>query len=66
MLQDALALQDAGCFSIVLEAIPYPVAKFITDQLSIPTIGIGAGPDVSGQVLVMMDILGIYDKLSPK
>ncbi|KAH6572270.1 hypothetical protein BASA61_002612 [Batrachochytrium salamandrivorans] len=66
MLYDALALQKAGCFSIVLEAVPFSVAKFITSQLNIPTIGIGAGPSTSGQVLVMMDILGIYDKLSPK
>ncbi|KAI8926890.1 ketopantoate hydroxymethyltransferase-domain-containing protein [Entophlyctis helioformis] len=66
LLEDALALQEAGCFSIVLEAMPQAVARFLTSQLKVPTIGIGAGPDTSGQVLVMMDALGVYDKLSPK
>ncbi|KAJ3298163.1 hypothetical protein HK104_011084 [Borealophlyctis nickersoniae] len=66
LLEDALALQSAGCFAIVLEAIPEPVATFITQQLNIPTIGIGAGPGCSGQVLVQLDALGVYDKLTPK
>ncbi|KAI8870790.1 hypothetical protein GQ42DRAFT_162447 [Ramicandelaber brevisporus] len=66
LLADALAIQAAGCFGIVLEAIPAPVAKIITEALSIPTIGIGAGPECSGQVLVMNDMLGIYDKFVPK
>ncbi|KAI8607919.1 ketopantoate hydroxymethyltransferase, partial [Chytriomyces sp. MP71] len=66
LLADALALQEAGCFSIVLESVPSPVAAFITRRLAIPTIGIGAGPHCSGQVLVQMDMLGIYDKFSPK
>ncbi|KAI0223468.1 cell wall biogenesis and architecture protein [Massospora cicadina] len=66
LLEDAFALQGAGCMAIVLECIPAPIARIITRQLSIPTIGIGSGPGCSGQVLVMMDILGVYDKLAPK
>jgi 3-methyl-2-oxobutanoate hydroxymethyltransferase len=66
LLDDALALQDAGCFSVVLESVPYRVAAYITERLAIPTIGIGAGTDTSGQVLVIHDMLGMYDKLSPK
>ena len=57
LYSDALALQEAGCFAIVLEAIPEEVATLITSKLSIPTIGIGAGPSTSGQVLVQMDAL---------
>ena len=60
LLADARALEAAGCFSLVLEAVPAPVARRITDELSIPTIGIGAGPDCDGQVLVWHDILGLY------
>jgi len=66
LLQDALALQAAGAFSIVLEAVPTNVAAFITKQLSIPTIGIGAGPHTSGQVLVYLDALGMFDKFMPR
>ncbi|KAI9337546.1 ketopantoate hydroxymethyltransferase [Obelidium mucronatum] len=66
LLKDAKALEEAGCFSIVLESVPSPVAEFITGQLNIPTIGIGAGPHCSGQVLVQMDMIGIYDKFTPK
>ncbi|KAJ3211342.1 hypothetical protein HDU82_006112 [Entophlyctis luteolus] len=62
ILNDAISLQDAGCFGIVLESVPSAVADFITKRLNIPTIGIGAGPQTSGQVLVQMDMLGIYDK----
>ena len=58
--------EQAGCFSIVLEAMPRDLAKKITDSIKIPTIGIGAGPDCDGQVLVSNDILGLYDRLSPK
>jgi 3-methyl-2-oxobutanoate hydroxymethyltransferase len=66
LLQDALALEAAGCFSIVLEAIPDRVAKLITARLRIPTIGIGAGPDCDAQVLVMHDMLGLFDRFVPK
>ena len=59
MLEDALALQEAGCFALVLEAIPAPVAAAISARLTIPTIGIGAGPDCDGQVLVYHDLLGL-------
>jgi 3-methyl-2-oxobutanoate hydroxymethyltransferase len=61
MLADALALQEAGCYSLVLEAVPTPVAKRITAALEIPTIGIGAGPDCDGQVLVYHDLLGLTE-----
>jgi 3-methyl-2-oxobutanoate hydroxymethyltransferase len=66
LLKDALALQQAGAFSLVLECIPSPVAKLITERLSIPTIGIGAGPDCDGQVQVISDILGLYTDFVPK
>ncbi len=62
---DALALQDAGAFAIVLEAIPSELAAKITAALDVPTIGIGAGPDCDGQVLVSTDILGLHDKVPP-
>ncbi|MGZ5200301.1 MAG: 3-methyl-2-oxobutanoate hydroxymethyltransferase [Telluria sp.] len=58
--RDALALQDAGAALLVLEAIPAPLGKEVTGMLAIPTIGIGAGPDCSGQVLVMHDMLGVF------
>lgn len=61
MLEDALALQDAGCYSLVLEAVPTPVAARITEALQIPTIGIGAGPACDGQVLVYHDLLGLTE-----
>jgi len=63
---EALALQEAGCFSIVLEAIPAAVAATLTERLEIPVIGIGAGPATDGQVLVFHDLLGIYDGHSPR
>lgn len=66
LLADARALEAAGCFSIVLEAVPAPVAARITEQLSIPTIGIGAGADCDGQVLVWHDLLGLYEGHSPR
>jgi 3-methyl-2-oxobutanoate hydroxymethyltransferase len=58
--RDALALQQAGAALLVLEAIPSALGKQVTDMLAIPTIGIGAGPDCSGQVLVMHDMLGVF------
>jgi len=61
LLDDAYALQEAGCFSLVLEGIPADLAARVTEILDIPTIGIGAGPDCSGQVLVFHDILGLLD-----
>jgi len=66
MLTDAKALEAAGAFSIVLEAIPAALAKTITGTLSIPTIGIGAGPSCDGQVLVLYDLLGLFDEFLPK
>ncbi len=61
LLADARALEAAGCFSLVLEAVPSPVAARITGELSIPTIGIGAGVECDGQVLVWHDLLGLYE-----
>ena len=66
IINEAKELEKAGCFSIVLECIPVELAKKITESLSIPTIGIGAGKYCDGQVLVSNDMLGLYDKLSPK
>jgi 3-methyl-2-oxobutanoate hydroxymethyltransferase len=60
LLADSRALEASGCFSLVLEAVPSPVAARITRSLSIPTIGIGAGVDCDGQVLVWHDLLGLY------
>lgn len=64
--ENALALQDAGIFSLVLECVPAPVAKEVTGVLDIPTIGIGAGPDCDGQVLVIQDMLGMDKTFKPK
>ncbi len=66
MLSDARALEDAGVFGIVLEMVAEETAKLITENVSVPTIGIGAGRYVDGQVLVMHDILGLYPKFVPK
>lgn len=66
LMDDALALEDAGCFSVVLEAIPSPIAEKITDSITIPTIGIGAGVDCDGQVLVTHDMVGLFDGFTPK
>ena len=59
-------MEKAGCFSIVLECVPLELAKKITESVKIPTIGIGAGVDCDGQVLVMHDILGLFEKFRPK
>ncbi len=61
LLDDALALEQAGCFSLVLEAVPAAVAARVTEALSIPTLGIGSGAECDGQVLVLHDILGLYE-----
>ena len=66
ILQDALALEQAGCYSLVLEGIPLELAKAITEKLSIPTIGIGAGLHCDGQVLVCYDLLGMNPDFKPK
>ena len=66
LYDDAIALEAAGCFALVLEAVPAPVAARITEALSIPTIGIGAGAGCDGQVLVWHDLLGLYDGQSPR
>jgi len=66
LIDDAVALEDAGAFSIVLESIPAPVAAMVTERLGIPTIGIGAGPDCDGQVLVLHDVLGLFGDFKPK
>jgi 3-methyl-2-oxobutanoate hydroxymethyltransferase len=66
LVADAKALQAAGAVAIVLEAMPAKLARTITDQLTIPTIGIGAGPHCDGQVLVLYDLLGLFDDFVPK
>jgi 3-methyl-2-oxobutanoate hydroxymethyltransferase len=66
LVADAKALEAAGVFSIVLEAIPAQLAKTVTEALTIPTIGIGAGPHCDGQVLVLYDLLGLFDDFVPK
>ena len=66
VLEDALALQEAGCFAIVFEAIPAEVTDVIMHYMDIPVIGIGAGPSTDGQVLVLHDLLEIHDGFQPK
>lgn len=66
ILEQALKLEKCGCFAIVLECVPDKVAKLITERLKIPTIGIGAGPDCDGQVLVTNDMVGLFDRFVPK
>jgi len=66
MIDDALLLQEAGAFALVLECIPAQLAKLISEKLEIPTIGIGAGNDCDGQVLVIQDMLGTYTEMKPK
>jgi 3-methyl-2-oxobutanoate hydroxymethyltransferase len=66
LIEDALALEEAGAFAIVLEAIPYKLAEIVTKKTNIPTIGIGAGPYCDGQVQIINDILGLYTEFLPK
>jgi 3-methyl-2-oxobutanoate hydroxymethyltransferase len=66
LIEDALLLQECGCFALVLEKIPAELAKKVSSRLQIPVIGIGAGPDVDGQVLVMQDMLGINKEFKPR
>jgi len=66
LVDDALILEEAGCFSIVLESVPARLAELISKKLSIPTIGIGAGVGCDGQVLVTHDLLGLFDRFTPK
>jgi 3-methyl-2-oxobutanoate hydroxymethyltransferase len=66
LVRDAKALEAAGCFSIVLEAVPDEVARLVTDAVDVPTMGIGAGGDCDGQVLVYHDVLGIEQNIRPK
>ncbi|OGX42349.1 MAG: 3-methyl-2-oxobutanoate hydroxymethyltransferase [Omnitrophica WOR_2 bacterium RIFCSPLOWO2_12_FULL_51_24] len=66
LLDSALALEKAGCFAIILECVPDKLAKLITERLAIPTIGIGAGPYCDGQALVTNDMIGLFDRFTPR
>ena len=66
LLEDALLLEEAGCFSLVLESVPARLAEFVSRKISIPTIGIGAGVGCDGQVLVTHDLLGLFERFTPK
>ncbi len=66
LFEDARLLQEAGCFSLVLESVPARLARYISEHLEIPTIGIGAGAGCDGQVLVSHDILGLFERFTPK
>jgi 3-methyl-2-oxobutanoate hydroxymethyltransferase len=66
LLADALALEAAGCFAVVLEAVPAPVAARVSEALTVPTLGIGSGAECDGQVLVLHDLLGLYPGRSPR
>jgi len=65
VVSEALALQDAGCFAIIFEAVPTKLSEYVTNKLDIPTISIGGGPKCSGQLLVTPDVLGLYDNFIP-
>tara|TARA_B100002003_G_C13645443_1_gene328887 strand:- start:67 stop:522 length:456 start_codon:yes stop_codon:yes gene_type:complete len=66
LMEDALVLQSAGAFSVVLELVPAEVARIVTEDAHIPTIGIGSGKYCDGQVIVIHDLLGLYDRFTPK
>ena len=66
ILEDALAIQDAGCFMLEFEAVPAPIARMISEELEIPTIGIGAGAGTDGQILLSYDLLGVFTDFRPK
>jgi 3-methyl-2-oxobutanoate hydroxymethyltransferase len=66
IIDDARALENAGAFSIILEAVPAPLGKLVAESVRVPVIGIGAGPDVDGQVLVTHDMVGLFDRFVPK
>ena len=66
LVEDALMLEEVGCFSVVLESIPERLGRLVSQRLTIPTIGIGAGPDCDGQVLVTHDLLGMFDRFTPR
>ncbi|MGH1489089.1 MAG: 3-methyl-2-oxobutanoate hydroxymethyltransferase [Acidimicrobiales bacterium] len=66
MIEDAKALQDAGCFSVVIEGVPDVAGRLVTEAIDIPTIGIGAGADTDGQVLVYHDVIGLENRFKPK
>jgi 3-methyl-2-oxobutanoate hydroxymethyltransferase len=66
ILEDAFAIEDAGCFMLEFEAVPAPIAKVISEQLEIPTIGIGAGAGTDGQILLSYDLLGVFTDFKPK
>jgi len=66
LVKEAHAVEEAGAFALILEAIPMDLAKRITEEISIPTIGIGAGPYCNGQVLVLHDVIGLFERFTPK
>jgi 3-methyl-2-oxobutanoate hydroxymethyltransferase len=66
IVEDAKALEDAGVFSMILEAVPAPLGQLVAEAVKVPVIGIGAGPDVDGQVLVTYDMIGLFEKFVPK
>jgi 3-methyl-2-oxobutanoate hydroxymethyltransferase len=66
LVEDAMLLEEAGCFGLVLESVPARLAELISKKISIPTIGIGAGLGCDGQVLVTHDLLGLFDRFTPK
>lgn len=66
LLEDALAIEEAGAFSVVLECVPAKLAKLVSEKISIPTIGIGAGAGCDGQILVYQDMLGMFSDYTPK